>query len=126
MSMRVAGACASTGPVHHEPFFIIDESKQSMSQPNISASSSASNLSSSFAVNSGADPSFIERRSAGAEPDSRSERRQFGSSHTGLSEDGRELAFAIDQFKALRHRRYLTCDEMLIVIRELGYDKRSD
>ncbi|MEO9590021.1 hypothetical protein [Rhodopirellula bahusiensis] len=51
------------------------------------------------------------------------ERRQFGSSHADLSEDGCELAAAIDQYKMKHHRRYITCDEMLIVMRELGYSK---
>ena len=51
------------------------------------------------------------------------ERRQFGSSHEGLSEAGRELAFAIDQYKLQHHRRYITCDEMLYVITNLGYSK---
>ncbi|WP_230276416.1 hypothetical protein [Rhodopirellula halodulae] len=51
------------------------------------------------------------------------ERRQFGSSHADLSEDGRELAAAIDQYKMQHHRRYITCDEMLLVMRQLGYSK---
>lgn len=53
------------------------------------------------------------------------ERRQFGSSHADLSEDGCELAAAIDRYKMQHHRRYITCDEMLIVMRELGYSKSS-
>ena len=53
----------------------------------------------------------------------RGERRQFGSSHSGLSDDGRELAVAIDQYKVQNHRRYITCDEMLSILRELGYSK---
>lgn len=51
------------------------------------------------------------------------ERRQFGSSHADLSEDGCELAAAIDRYKMRHHRRYITCDEMLVVMRELGYSK---
>ncbi|WDQ15275.1 hypothetical protein [Rhodopirellula sp. P2] len=51
------------------------------------------------------------------------ERRQFGSSHADLSADGRELAAAIDKYKMTHHRRYITCDEMLVVMRELGYSK---
>ncbi len=65
---------------------------------------------------------FVDRRS----PDSSSingERRQFGSSHAGLSEAGRELALAIDEYKVQNHRRYITCDEMLGVLTELGYEK---
>lgn len=70
--------------------------------------------------------SFIDRR-ATPETDGenrRPERRQFGSSHSGLSEDGRELALAIDQYKVKYHRRYLTCDEMLQVLTSLGYSKQ--
>ncbi len=66
---------------------------------------------------------FIDRRNL-TEPESRGpERRQFGSSHSGLSEDGRELALAIDQYKIQHHRRYLTCDEMIRVLSSLGYSK---
>jgi hypothetical protein len=71
---------------------------------------------------SGQTPSFVDRRkkqqNVGA-----NERRQFGSSHHGLSEAGRELAVAIDQYKLQNHRRYITCDEMLHVLRQLGYQK---
>lgn len=65
---------------------------------------------------------FVDRRRQdGAQGGS--ERRQFGSSHEGLSEAGRELALAIDQYKLQHHRRYITCDEMLHVISSLGYSK---
>ena len=68
---------------------------------------------------------FVERRSSAGTQRQTRERRQFGSSHQGLSDDGRELAAAIDQYKVQHHRRYLTCDEMLHVIRELGYRKQT-
>jgi hypothetical protein len=102
-----------------------------MSLPNLSSPTPAT--SSSFSVSRGsaeqqtdqASGDFVDRRnSAGNEAD-RAERRQFGSSHVGLSDDGRELALAIDQYKAQQHRRYLTCDEMLNVLASLGYEKRS-
>lgn len=51
------------------------------------------------------------------------ERRQFGSSHSGLSADGRDLASAIDAYKLEHRRRYITCDEMLVVLTSLGYEK---
>lgn len=65
-----------------------------------------------------------------SEPASRSgragvERRQFGSSHTGLSSEGRELASAIDAYKLEHRRRYITCDEMLVVLNSLGYAKAA-
>lgn len=67
--------------------------------------------------------SFVDQRAAGKLADRGGERRQFGSSHVGLSDDGRELAMAIDQYKVEHHRRYLTCDEMLTVLATLGYRK---
>ncbi|WP_182868437.1 hypothetical protein [Stieleria mannarensis] len=65
---------------------------------------------------------FVDRRRQGGSK-AGAERRQFGSSHDGLSEAGRELALAIDQYKLEHHRRYITCDEMLLVITNLGYSK---
>lgn len=53
------------------------------------------------------------------------ERRQFGSSHVGLSSEGRELASAIDAYKLQHHRRYITCDEMLVVLNSLGYAQHT-
>jgi hypothetical protein len=67
----------------------------------------------------------VDRRTGAGQPGSR-ERRQFGSSHYGLSENGRELALAIDQYKVRHHRRYITCDEMLAVLTSLGYRKLED
>ena len=65
---------------------------------------------------------FVERRRSGGSR-GKTERRQFGSSYSGLSEAGRELALAIDRYKLEHHRRYITCDEMLHVITQLGYSK---
>ncbi|MGB7326305.1 MAG: hypothetical protein WBD31_15635 [Rubripirellula sp.] len=67
--------------------------------------------------------SFVDRRTLASNVPGRSERRQFGSSHVGLTDNGRELALAIDQYKIEHHRRYLTCDEMLDVMTSLGYSK---
>jgi len=53
------------------------------------------------------------------------ERRQFGSSHAGLSREGRELAAAIDAYKLEHRRRYITCDEMLVVLTSLGYSQAN-
>lgn len=67
------------------------------------------------------DPNAATRRArAGVE------RRQFGSSHAELSNEGRELATAIDHYKMHHHRRYITCDEMLVVLDSLGYQRPSD
>ncbi len=102
-----------------------------MSLPNVPSSSPAATSPFSVnpcSVNSTADStteSFVDRRSTqAADSDQSRERRQFGSSHAGLSDDGRELALAIDQYKLQRHRRYLTCDEMLHVLASLGYSKQ--
>lgn len=66
---------------------------------------------------------FVERRSVDAAP--ARNRRQFGSSHADLSEDARELAMAIDGYKARHRRRYITFEEMLSVIHQLGYHRTS-
>jgi hypothetical protein len=51
------------------------------------------------------------------------ERRQFGNSHEGLSPDAAELAQAIDQYKLHHRRRFITFDEMLAVVKSLGYHR---
>ena len=53
------------------------------------------------------------------------ERRQFGNSHSEMSEEARILGTAIDQYKLLNRRRYVTYEEMLTVIKSLGYQKQS-
>lgn len=69
--------------------------------------------------------SFVDRRkSAGDGPGA--ERRQFANSHSGLSPDARELAEAIDSYKVRNCRRYITFEEMLNVIQELGYAKQPE
>jgi len=49
------------------------------------------------------------------------ERRQFANSHDGLSPAARELAVAIDEYKLYHRRRFITYEEMLMVIESLGY-----
>jgi hypothetical protein len=51
------------------------------------------------------------------------ERRQFGNTHQELSPAARELGQAIDQYKLVHRRRFITYEEMLSVIRSLGYRK---
>ncbi|MEM1227231.1 MAG: hypothetical protein AAGJ40_16150 [Planctomycetota bacterium] len=73
-----------------------------------------------------ADGRPVDRRGlSGRQRVGQNERRQFGSSHSDLSDEGRELAAAIDAYKIAHHRRYITCDEMLTVLHELGYGKLS-
>lgn len=67
---------------------------------------------------------FVDRRQADSESGAPGrERRQFANSHEELSPDARELANAIDQYKLLHRRRFITYEEMLYVVRELGYSK---
>lgn len=65
---------------------------------------------------------FVDRRQSTGESNG-FERRQFGNSHNELSEDARELAIAIDQYKIENRRRYITFEEMHQVIQSLGYHK---
>lgn len=51
------------------------------------------------------------------------ERRQFANSYTELSPEASELARAIDGYKLQNRRRFITYEEMLGVIRALGYHK---
>ena len=51
------------------------------------------------------------------------ERRQFSNSHEELSPRARELAIAIDDYKVRAHRRFVTYEEILLVLEELGYSK---
>lgn len=67
---------------------------------------------------------FIDRRGA-AQPVSgpHRERRQFTNSHDELSTDARELAQAIDSYKLVHRRRFITFEEMLSVVKSLGYKR---
>ncbi len=71
------------------------------------------------------DGTFIDRRSygvpTGLPPEH--ERRQFGNSHADLSPEAREMATAIDQYKLRHRRRFITYEEMLAVVKDLGYHK---
>jgi hypothetical protein len=51
------------------------------------------------------------------------ERRQFGNSHEGLSPEAAELAQAIDHYKLVHRRRFITFEEMLAVVKSLGYSR---
>lgn len=54
------------------------------------------------------------------------ERRQFTNSHTDLSPDAAELGQAIDQYKLLHRRRFVSYEEMLHIIKSLGYSKTQN
>jgi hypothetical protein len=65
---------------------------------------------------------FVDRRNPMAEESAPGcERRQFGNSHSELSSEAAELAQAIDQYKLVHRRRFITFEEMLAVVKSLGY-----
>ena len=67
---------------------------------------------------------FFDRRSKSIRGDqSARERRQFTNSHEDLSPDAAELATAIDTYKLCHRRRFITYEEMLGVVKSLGYTK---
>jgi hypothetical protein len=51
------------------------------------------------------------------------ERRQFTDSYEALSPDAAELACAIDQYKVVHRRRFITQEELLAVVKSLGYHR---
>jgi hypothetical protein len=70
---------------------------------------------------------FVDRRdyaSTGMAPVP--ERRQFANSHSELTPEARELATAIDQYKLHHRRRFINYEEMLMVVKSLGYSKDGD
>ncbi len=74
----------------------------------------------------GTDETFVDRRrnyDAAPVVPCGQERRQFTNSHDGLSPEARDLAMAIDQYKLRHRRRFITYEEMLAVVKELGYHK---
>jgi hypothetical protein len=67
---------------------------------------------------------FVDRRSHDISGHSPAiERRQFTNSHEGLSPDALELARAIDEYKLRHRRRFITYEEMLGVVKSLGYHR---
>lgn len=58
----------------------------------------------------------------GFAPDGR-ERRQFRNSHNNDDPDVRELAEAIDNYKIANRRRFITYEEILKLVKSLGYHK---
>jgi hypothetical protein len=51
------------------------------------------------------------------------ERRQFANSYEELTPEARELAQAIDSYKLIHRRRFITYEEMLAVVKSLGYKR---
>jgi hypothetical protein len=69
---------------------------------------------------------FVDRRGpAKLNDDVAFERRQFANSYEELSPDAAELARAIDGYKVQHRRRFITFEEMLAVIKSLGYSRKT-
>jgi hypothetical protein len=67
---------------------------------------------------------FVDRRNYSASGEAPvGERRQFTNSHEELSPEAKELAIAIDGYKLRHRRRFITFEEMLEVVKSLGYSK---
>jgi hypothetical protein len=67
---------------------------------------------------------FVDRRNYSIQPGTpQRERRQFTNSHEDLSPEARALAQAIDSYKLMHRRRFITYEEMLSVIKSLGYTR---
>jgi hypothetical protein len=68
--------------------------------------------------------SFLDRRGPVQSADHPLfERRQFANSYDELSPEAGELARAIDGYKVQHRRRFVTFEEMLAVIKSLGYKR---
>lgn len=67
--------------------------------------------------------SFVDRRQASGTTGTPRERRQFADSYDGLSPEARELSEAIDHYKMRHRRRFVTHEELLSVVKSLGYHR---
>lgn len=67
---------------------------------------------------------FVDRRdSETAEGFEGPEKRQFSNSYNSLKPDIAEFAQAVDQYKVLHRRRFVTYEELFDVMSGLGYHK---
>ncbi len=65
---------------------------------------------------------FTDRRDPNSMGDATGrERRQFVNSHDDLSPEAAELARAIDTYKLSHRRRFINFEEMLAIVKSLGY-----
>jgi hypothetical protein len=67
--------------------------------------------------------SFVDRRQRAVGPACGPERRQFADSRDALPPDVAELSQAIDRYKLMHRRRFITVQELYNVISSLGYRK---
>lgn len=69
---------------------------------------------------------FVDRRDPNRQRKSTGlERRQFSDGHSNLSKDAAELGRAVDKYKLENHRRFVTYEELLGVVKALGYSKQD-
>jgi hypothetical protein len=69
---------------------------------------------------------FIDRRDPYSITDGPGrERRQFVNSHDELSPEAGELARAIDSYKLSHRRRFINFEEMLAIVKSLGYKRQG-
>lgn len=68
-------------------------------------------------------PSSLPDRRAARGDQPGLERRQFADGRDQLSPEARELADAVDAYKRIHRRRFITHEEMVSVIKSLGYHK---
>ena len=67
---------------------------------------------------------FIDRRNSNLPGEGPGrERRQFANSYSELSPAAAELARAIDSFKLSHRRRFINFEEMLAIVKSLGYSR---
>lgn len=66
---------------------------------------------------------FVDRRNPDSGVRPAIERRQFCNSHEELSPEARELAQAVDEYKLMHRRRFTTFEEILAVVKSLGYHR---
>jgi len=67
---------------------------------------------------------FEDRRNSMVRRDSPGlERRQFSDNHDSLSAGAAELGRAVDQYKLQHRRRYVSYEELLAIVKSLGYSK---
>ncbi|MBA3316314.1 MAG: hypothetical protein M3552_21100 [Planctomycetota bacterium] len=68
-------------------------------------------------------PSFVERRQRSLGPACGADRRQFADSRDNLPPAVAELSQAIDRYKLMHRRRFITVEELYQVVTGLGYHK---
>jgi hypothetical protein len=76
-----------------------------------------------FAANNVRRVTLLERHPENDDRKSPTKHRQFADGYAGLSPAAAELGRAIDQYKLENHRKYLSHEEMLTLIQQLGYSK---